>query len=48
MFFTLIIGIAGSVFSAIYYGAFPAPSDIFTGFILGVLIDFYNLYKDKK
>jgi hypothetical protein len=45
MVFTWVLGIIGTVFSALYLGGLPPITDIFSGFILGALIDLYNLIK---
>lgn len=43
MIFTWILGIVGTVYSALYFGGLPPLPDIFSGFILGALIDLYIL-----
>ena len=48
MVFTIILGIIGIVYSAISVGGFPSTMELFSGFIVGALIDIYKLLKKRK
>lgn len=48
MLFTWVLGIIGTVFSVLYAGGLPPVTDIFSGFILGALIDLYILIKRRN
>lgn len=48
MVFTVILGIMGTVYSALFVGGFPATVDLLSGFIAGALIDIYILLKKEN
>ncbi|WP_456278839.1 hypothetical protein [Bacillus sp. AK128] len=48
MFFTWVIGIISIIYSSIWIGGAPSPTDVFSGFIFGALIDLYDLIKEKR
>ncbi|MBT2701144.1 hypothetical protein J7E79_28065 [Bacillus sp. ISL-40] len=43
-----ICAVIGGIYSGIYYGQAPSATDVFTGFIAGILIDFYIIYRQKN
>jgi hypothetical protein len=43
-----ICAVIGGIYSGIYYGQVPSATDVFTGFIAGILIDFYIIYRQKN
>lgn len=48
MVFTIILGIIGIIYSALSVGGFPPTMELFSGFIVGALIDIYILLKKES